>query len=48
VNDVHGDGRADVVWPKNSGEVGLWISDGLAITSVGFPRSMTPDENIEN
>ena len=37
-NDVNGDGKADLVWRNTSdGNTAIWLMDGIAIASTGFP-----------
>jgi hypothetical protein len=41
VGDGNGDGKADVIWRQSiSGTVAVWLMNGAAIASTGFPAAV--------
>ena len=43
VGDFNGDGKADVLWRNGtSGDVGIWLMNGLTITASGVPGTVNP------
>ena len=47
VDDVDADGQADIIWRNEaSGQVAVWLMDGLTRTSVGFYGSASSDWEI--
>ena len=47
VEDLNGDGKADLVWRNASGVVAVWLMNGLTISSTGFPGSTSMDWQIQ-
>ena len=44
LGDVDGNGTADVIWRHSiSGAVAVWMMNGLSISSVEFPGSLSTD-----
>ncbi len=39
-HDLDGDGKADIVWRNSSGVVAIWLMNGTAIGSSGFPAGV--------
>jgi hypothetical protein len=34
--DFDGDGRADIIWRKATGEIAVWIMNGLTLQSAAY------------
>jgi len=42
IRDVNGDGKADLVWRNTSnGATAIWLMNGTAIASTGFPGGVS-------
>lgn len=47
VADVNGDGKADQIRQNtSSGDIAVWLMNGTAIQSVGFPGGVSPEWQI--
>lgn len=44
--DFDGDGRTDILWRHNSGDVAIWFMDGTSVSSIGGPGTASSDWQI--
>jgi hypothetical protein len=47
VGDFNGDGKADILWRKSSGELDLWLMNGTSINSQSSLGVISNDWQIE-
>jgi hypothetical protein len=45
--DFNGDGRSDILWVYNSGDVGIWFMNGTNVSSVTFYGSVGTNWTVQ-
>lgn len=43
IGDLNGDGKSDLFWRKNTGEVAVWLFDGVKLLSAAALPSLSPE-----